>query len=96
MCFIIIGQTFAEFVTDKMDEWNLQLANRQDLSIEIDSQILSVIQMSSQISTTAGNFVHFLKMGSKVGEQVLNYLRPRNAGESACGPRRQRIQDSRA
>ena len=65
VCYTIIGQPFSEFVKERMNERNEQLAERQDLNIEIDPQILSVIQNSSQISTTAGSSYALLKAGSK-------------------------------
>ena len=48
-----------------MNERNEQLAERQDLNIEIDPKILAIIQASTAISTSTGSSAHLLKVGSK-------------------------------
>ena len=48
-----------------MNARNVQLADRQDLNVEIDPKILEVIKASTAISTQSWNSAHLLKIGSK-------------------------------
>jgi len=52
-------------VRERSEERNESLAERQDLNIAIDPEILEVIKSSTSISTQAGNSAHLLKIGSK-------------------------------
>ena len=50
---------------DRIETRNESLAERQDLNVEVDPEILEVIRGSTAISTTTGNSAHLLKVGSK-------------------------------
>ena len=65
VCYTIIGEPFQQFVRERSDERNETLAEKQDLNIAIDPEILEVIKNSTAISTQAGNSAHLLKIGSK-------------------------------
>ena len=47
MAFTIIGEPFAQFIKDAVDTRNTSLAERQDLNIAIDPEILEVIKAST-------------------------------------------------
>ena len=65
MCYAVIGDDLAAFVKAHVHERNTELAERRDLNIAIDPEMLAVIQASSAVSTTKGNSAHLLKVGSK-------------------------------
>ena len=48
-----------------IEERNRKLAEKQDLNIEIDPDIMAVIQASTAVSTQKGNSAYLLKIGSK-------------------------------
>jgi hypothetical protein len=54
-----------EFVRSNIETRNESLADRRDLNVAIDPDILEVIRTSTAVSTQPGNSVHLLKVGSK-------------------------------
>jgi len=48
-----------------IEERNIKLAEKQDLNVEIDPDIMAVIQGSTAVSTQKGNSAYLLKIGSK-------------------------------
>lgn len=65
VAFTVIGRDFSDFVREEIEKRNLSLADRKDLNIEIDPDILEVIKNSTAVSTQKGNSAHLLKIGSK-------------------------------
>ena len=65
VCYCIIGPDFAEFVRGQIENRNTKLAERNDMNVEIDPEILAVIQASTHVSTLKGTGAHLLKVGSK-------------------------------
>ena len=65
MCYAVIGEDVAAFVKAQVHERHERLAERRDLNIAIDPEMLAVIQASTAISTTKGSSAHLLKVGSK-------------------------------
>ena len=65
MCYAVIGEDVAAFVKAQVLERHERLAERRDLNIAIDPEMLAVIQASTAISTTKGSSAHLLKVGSK-------------------------------
>lgn len=65
MCHTVIGEPFSSFVRERSEERNESLAERQDLNIAIDPEILQIIKSSTAISTQTGSAAHLLKIGSK-------------------------------
>ena len=65
VCYGVIGAPIANFVRQRVDERNQELAERQDFNVAIDPEILSVIKASTAISTQKGNSAMLLKVGSK-------------------------------
>ena len=65
VCYAVIGADLAAFVKTHVHERHRELAERRDLNIAIDPEMLAVIQASSAVSTTKGNSAHLLKVGSK-------------------------------
>ena len=49
--YTIIGNEFAQFVRQRIEERNESLADRQDLNVAIDPEILEVIRASTAVST---------------------------------------------
>ena len=65
MCYAVIGEDLAAFVKTHIQERHRELAERRDLNVAIDPEMLAVIQASSAVSTTKGSSAHLLKVGSK-------------------------------
>ena len=65
VCYAVIGEDLAAFVKTHVHDRHRELAERRDLNIAIDPEVLAVIQASSAISTTKGSAAHLLKVGSK-------------------------------
>ena len=65
VCFTIVGAPFGDFVRERIEARNTGLADRRDLNVAIDPEILQVIQASTAVSTQAGSAAHLLKVGSK-------------------------------
>ena len=51
VCYAVIGEDLAAFVKTHVFERHRELAERRDLNIAIDPEVLAVIQASSAIST---------------------------------------------
>ena len=49
----------------RIENRNESLAERQDMNIAIDPEIMQIIQNSTAVSTQKGNSAHLLKIGSK-------------------------------
>ena len=72
-CFLVdlkcqfhpIGRPFADFVRLRIENRNESLAERQDMNIAVDPEIMQIIQNSTAVSTQKGNSAHLLKIGSK-------------------------------
>ena len=65
MCYAVIGEDVADFVKAQVHERHERLAERRDLNVAVDPEMLAVIQASSAVSTTKGSSSHLLKVGSK-------------------------------
>ena len=65
VCFALIGNDFTDFVRSQIEQRNLKLADRNDLNVDVDPEILAVIQNSTAVSTQKGTSAHLLKIGSK-------------------------------
>ena len=65
MSFTIVGAPIAQFVRDAIEERNGKLAEREDINISVDPEILSVIHRSTAVATQVGTSAHLLKVGSK-------------------------------
>ena len=65
MCYTVVGAPIAQFVRERIETRNESLADRQDLNVEVDPEILEVIRGSTAIATSTGNSAHLLKVGSK-------------------------------
>ena len=65
MCYAVIGEDVADFVKAQVHERHERLAERCDLNVAVDPEMLAVIQASSAVSTTKGSSAHLLKVGSK-------------------------------
>ena len=65
VCSSVIGQPFTDWVRAQIEERNSGLANRHDMNVEIDPEIMQVIQNSTAVSTQKGNAAYLLKIGSK-------------------------------
>ena len=65
VCSTVICQPFTDWVRAMIEERNHKLAEKQDLNVEIDPDIMAVIQASTAVSTQKGNSAYLLKIGSK-------------------------------
>ena len=65
MCNTVVGEPFQEFVRERIEQRNRDLAVRHDLDVAVDPEIMAVIQNSTAVSTMTGNAAHLLKVGSK-------------------------------
>ena len=65
MCHAIIGQDFSDFVRQSVDERHTKMADRHNLNVEVDPEILDIIKSSAAVSTMKGNSAHLVKIGSK-------------------------------
>lgn len=65
MSYTIIGKPLAEFIRGRIETRNLSLAQRQDLNVAVDPEILEVIKASTAVATSTGSSAHLLKIGSK-------------------------------
>ena len=65
VCFTVIGSDFGDFVRAQIEQRNTKLADRNDLNVDVDPEILAVIQNSTAVSTQKGTSAHLLKIGSK-------------------------------
>ena len=61
----MIGEPFTDWVRAQIEERNSGLADRNDMNVEIDPEIMQVIQNSTAVSTQKGNAAYLLKVGSK-------------------------------
>ena len=61
----MIGQPFTDWVRAQIEERNTGLADRNDLNVEVDPEIMQVILNSTAVSTQKGNSAALLKVGSK-------------------------------
>jgi hypothetical protein len=55
----------SDFIRHQCDERNVELAQKNDLNISVDPEILNVIRNSTAISIHKGSSVGLLKIGSK-------------------------------
>ena len=65
VCYSVIGRDFSDFVRGQIEARNEYVANKQDLHVEIDPEILAVINASTAVSTQKGNAAMLMKIGSK-------------------------------
>ena len=65
VCYSVIGRDFADFVRGAIEARNEHVANKQNLHVEVDPEILAVINASTAVSTSKGNAAHLMKINSK-------------------------------
>ena len=65
MSYSVIGSEFSDWVRERIEMRNEELANRQDLNIEIDQEFFEIIKNSTAVSTTTGSSAHLLRIGNK-------------------------------
>ena len=47
VCFTIIGKPFGDFVRERIDMRNEELADKEDMNVAIDPEFLEIIKASS-------------------------------------------------
>ena len=65
VCFFVVGNQFADWTKGINSQRNEALAQKRDLNIEIDEEILDILMASNAISTHKGSSAGLLKIGSK-------------------------------
>ena len=99
ICYSVLDAPFAEWTRRMCNERNEGLADRQDLNIAIDPDIMRAFQQSTAISTHKGSSTGLLKIGSKrrrTKAEVMQLKEEKEHREEAQARAAQRIQELEA
>ena len=65
VAYTLIGDALRGWVKEKCDERNEAMAEKHDMNIEMDPEILAVVKKSTAVATQKGSGVFLLKPNSK-------------------------------
>lgn len=65
VCNTVIGSDFTDWIKRCVSTRNVSMAEKRDMNVQIDPEILAVIRASNAVSTQKGSSAALLKIGSK-------------------------------
>lgn len=65
IAYAVIGQPMADFVRERVNSRNVELADKHDYNVAIDPAFLAIIKSSTAVSTTKGSSAHLCRIGAK-------------------------------
>ena len=65
VCNTVIGSDFTDWIKSCVSARNDSMAEKRDMNVAIDPEILAVIRASNAVSTQKGSSAALLKIGSK-------------------------------